>query len=52
VNATAVPTVPEAGPAILTASGRAAIVTVADAVAETAFASVIVTDTVFVPFTE
>jgi hypothetical protein len=36
----------------VTASGRAAIVTVADAVAVTAFASVIVTETVLLPFTE
>ena len=51
VKATAVPTVPVAGPEIETASGRAAIVTVADAVAVAAFASVTVTDTVFVPLT-
>jgi hypothetical protein len=51
VNATVVPTVPVVGPAMLTANGRAAIVTVADAVAVAAFASVTVTDTVFVPLT-
>jgi hypothetical protein len=52
VKLTAVPTVPVAGPAIETVSGNAAMVTVADAVAVAAFASVIVTDTVLVPFTE
>src|SRR6266705_6443555 len=52
VKVTAVPTVPVAGPAIETARGNGLIVTVADAVAVTAFASVIVTETVFVPFTE
>src|SRR6266568_2898839 len=52
VNVTAVPTVPVVGPAMLTASGSAAMVTVAEAVAEAALASVIVTDTVFDPLTE
>jgi hypothetical protein len=51
VNATAVPTVPVAGPAIVTVNGNAAIVTVADAVAVTRFPSVIITDTVFDPLT-
>jgi hypothetical protein len=51
VNATAVPTVPVAGPAIVTVNGSAAIVTVADAVAVTRFPSVIVTDTVLDPLT-
>ena len=52
MKVTAVPTVPVVGPAIETDKGNAAMVTVADAVAETALASVIVTETVFVPFTE
>ncbi len=52
VNVTAVPTVPAVGPAIVTVNGNAAIVTVADAVAVAAFASVIVTETVLLPFTE
>ncbi len=52
VKVTAVPTVPVAGPAIETVSGRAAMVTVADAVAVTRLPSVIVTDTVLLPFTE
>ena len=52
VKVTAVPTVPVVGPAIETDKGNAAMVTVADAVAETALASVIVTETVFVPLTE
>jgi hypothetical protein len=51
VKLTAVPTVPVAGPEIETVSGRAAIVIVADAVAVAAFASLTVTDTVFVPLT-
>ena len=51
VKVTAAPTVPVVGPAMVTVSGSAAIVTDADAVAVTAFASVIVTDTVFVPLT-
>jgi hypothetical protein len=52
VNVTAVPTVPDAGPAIDTVSGSGLIVIVADAVAVTAFESVIVTETVFEPLTE
>jgi len=52
VNVTAVPTVPVVGPAIDTARGRGLIVMVAEAVALTALPSVIVTETVFVPFTE
>jgi hypothetical protein len=51
VKATAVPTVPVDGPAIETVNGNAAIVTVAEAVAVTALASVIVTETVFDPLT-
>jgi hypothetical protein len=52
VKVTAVPTDPVVGPAMVTANGRAAMVTVADAVAVTVFASVTVTETVLVPFTE
>ena len=51
VKLTAVPTVPVAGPEIVTANGNAAIVAVADEVAVAAFASLIVTDTVLVPLT-
>jgi hypothetical protein len=51
VKVTAVPEVPVVGPAIETVSGNAAMVTVADAVAATAFASVIVTETVLLPLT-
>jgi hypothetical protein len=43
--------VPVAGPEIVTVNGSAAIVTVAEAVAVTALASVIVTETVFDPLT-
>jgi ABC-type uncharacterized transport system permease subunit len=49
---TAVPTVPVAGPVIVTVNGVADIEIVADAVAVTRLASVIVTETVFDPFTE
>jgi hypothetical protein len=52
VNVTAVPTVPVVGPAIETVRANGLIVTVAEAVAVTAFASVIVTETVFDPFVE
>jgi hypothetical protein len=52
VNVTAVPTVPVVGPAIETVRVSGAIVIVAEAVAVTALASVIVTDTVLVPLTE
>jgi len=52
VKVTAVPTVPVVGPAIVTDNGSAAIVTVAEAVAVAALASLIVTDTVLVPLTE
>jgi hypothetical protein len=53
VNATAVPTVPVAGPAIETAKADdGLIVIVAEAVAVAALPSVIVTETVLVPFTE
>jgi hypothetical protein len=51
VKVTAVPTVPLAGPAIVTTSGSALMVIVADAVAVAALASVAVTDTVLVPLT-
>jgi hypothetical protein len=51
VKTTAVPTVPAAGPAIVTVSGVADIEIVADAVAVTRLPSVIVTDTVFDPLT-
>src|SRR6266568_78720 len=51
VNVTAVPTVPVVGPAMETARGRALIAIVADAVAVAALASVIVTETVLLPFT-
>jgi hypothetical protein len=51
VKVTAVPTVPAVGPAILTASGVEDIEIVADPVAVTALASVIVTNTVLEPFT-
>jgi hypothetical protein len=52
VKVTAVPTVPAVGPAILTASGVEDIEIVADPVAVTALASVIVTNTVLDPLTE
>ena len=53
MKATAVPTVPVAGPAIETAKADdGLIVIVAEAVAVAVFASVMVTDTVLVPFTE
>jgi len=52
VNVTAVPTVPVVGPAIVTASGRAAIVIVAEAVAVIALPSVTVTERVLDPLTE
>ena len=52
VKATVVPTVPVAGPEIETVKGNAAMVTVADAVAVAALASVTVTETVLLPFTE
>jgi hypothetical protein len=51
VKVTAVPTVPVVGPAMETVRVSGAIVIVADAVAVTAFASVMVTETVFVPLT-
>jgi hypothetical protein len=49
---TAVPTVPVVGPEIVTAGAVPDIEIVVDAVAVTALASVIVTDTVLVPLTE
>ena len=53
MKATAVPTAPVAGPAIETAKADdGLIVIVAEAVAVAVFASVMVTDTVLVPFTE
>jgi hypothetical protein len=52
VKVTALPAVPVVGPAIVTPNGRAAIVTVADAVAVAVLASVIITDTVLVPLAE
>ena len=52
VNATAVPTVPVDGPLTVTARANGLIVTVLDAVAATALASVMVTETVLVPLTE
>jgi hypothetical protein len=52
VHVTAVPTVPVVGQLMVGASARGAMVTVADAVAVAALASVIVTDTVLVPFVE
>jgi hypothetical protein len=51
VKLTAVPTVPVAGPAIVTAGGIVDIEIVADAVEVTKLASVIVTDTVLDPLT-
>jgi hypothetical protein len=51
VNVTAVPTVPVVGPVTVTTSGDALIRIVLDAVAVFALESVIVTDTVYVPFT-
>jgi hypothetical protein len=51
VKLTAVPVVPLVGPVMVTDSGRAAMVTVAEAVAVTKLASVIATDTVFDPLT-
>ena len=50
MNVTAVPTVPDVGPAIVTAGGVPEMAIVADAVAVLALESVIVTDTVFDPF--
>ena len=52
VNVTAVPTVPVVGPLSATTRANGLIVIVAEAVAVAAFASVMVTDTVLVPFTE
>jgi hypothetical protein len=52
VKVTAVPTVPVAGPVIVTVRGVPDMEIVADAVAVTALASVIVTETVLLPFTE
>jgi hypothetical protein len=52
VKVTAIPLKPVVGPVIVTASGRAAMVTVADALAVAALPSVIVTETVLVPLTE
>jgi hypothetical protein len=52
VNVTAVPTVPVVGPAMVTVSGVEDIEIVAEAVAVAAFESVIVTETVLLPFTE
>ena len=46
VKVTAVPTVPVVGPLIVTARARGLIVTLVDAVAVLAFASVMVTETV------
>jgi hypothetical protein len=51
VNATAVPTVPVAEPAIVTVNGRAAMVIVAETVEVAVFPSVAVTETVLLPFT-
>jgi len=51
VKAAAVPTVPVVGPMIATARARGLIVMDADLVAVFAFASVIVTDTVYDPLT-
>ena len=53
VHETAVPTVPDAGQLIVTANGDAGpIVTVAEAVAVAALASVAVTDIVLLPLVE
>jgi hypothetical protein len=52
VKVTGVPEPPAVGPAMLTVNGSAAIVTIAEAVAVAALASMIVTETVLVPFTE
>jgi hypothetical protein len=52
VKVTAIPTVPVVGPVTVTAGGIVDIEIVADAVAVTMLASVIVTDTVLLPFTE
>ncbi len=49
---TAVPTVPLAGQLIVTARANGLIVTVADAVAVAALASVAVTEIVLLPFVE
>jgi hypothetical protein len=51
VKVTAVPTVPVVGPLIDTASVNGLMVMVAEAVADTALASVIVTETVLLPLT-
>ena len=51
VKVTAVPAVPVVGPAIDTARASGFIVTVAEAVAVAALASVTVTDTVLLPLT-
>ena len=52
VKVTEVPTVPVAGPDIVTARASGLIVIDADAVAVFALVSVAVTDTVYVPLTE
>ena len=52
VKVTAVPEVPLVGPLIVTAKANGLMFVVADAVAVTALASVMVTETVLVPFTE
>jgi len=53
VHETAVPTVPDVGQLIVTANGDAGpIVTVAEAVAVAALASVAVTEIVLLPFVE
>ena len=52
VNVTAVPTVPVVGPLSATSRANGLIVMEADDVALFALASVAVTETVYVPFTE
>ena len=52
VQDTATPTVPLAGQLIVTATGNGLIVTVADALAVAAFASVTVTEIVLLPLVE
>jgi hypothetical protein len=52
VKVRAVPVVPVLGPAMVTASGRGLMVTVADPVAVWVFVSVTVTDIVSLPFVE
>ena len=52
VQETAVPTTPEAGQLIVATRASGLIVTVADAVAVAAFASVAVTDIVLLPLVE